>query len=102
MDSRAQPLNGDHMYVLRFEAGQLPAVSVFWNMAMYASDMLFLENDFGRYSIGITTDGLKRDSDGSLSILIQRIGRPTPRTGFPPPPDRSTLLCASMAQRHRS
>ncbi len=38
---------------------------------MYASDMLFIENDFGRYNIGSTTDGLKNDSDHSLTILIQ-------------------------------
>jgi hypothetical protein len=44
----------------------LPPVSVFWKMAMYASDMLFVENDFGRHSIGSTTDGLKKNPDGSL------------------------------------
>jgi hypothetical protein len=32
--------------------------------------MLLVENDFGRYSIGSTTDGLKKDADGSLTILI--------------------------------
>ena len=30
-----------------------------------------LENDFKRYSIGSTTDGLKTDPDGSITILIQ-------------------------------
>ena len=38
---------------------------------MYGSDMLFVENDFGRYSIGSTTDGLKSDADGGLTIVIQ-------------------------------
>ena len=38
---------------------------------MYASDMLFIENDFKRYSIGSTTDGLKTNEDGSLTIYIQ-------------------------------
>jgi hypothetical protein len=33
--------------------------------------MLFFENDFGRYSTGSTTDGLKKNPDGSLTILIQ-------------------------------
>ena len=33
--------------------------------------MLFVENDFGRYSIGGTTDGLKENSDGSLTLHIQ-------------------------------
>ncbi len=48
-----------------------PPVVTFWNMAMYAEDMLFVENDFRRYSFGNTTDGLKLADDGSLSILIQ-------------------------------
>ena len=39
---------------------------------MYADDMLFVENDFGRYSIGSTTDGLKSNPDGSLTITIQK------------------------------
>jgi hypothetical protein len=34
--------------------------------------MLFVENGSGRYSIGSTTDGLKPDADGSLTILIQK------------------------------
>ncbi len=72
VDADGQPLNGANQYVLHFDAGQLPPVTVFWNMAMYASDMLFVENDFGRYSIGSTTDGLKKNADGSLDILIQK------------------------------
>ena len=38
---------------------------------MYTADVLFVENDFGRVSIGSTTDGLKPAADGSLKILIQ-------------------------------
>jgi hypothetical protein len=68
VDDKGEQLTGAHKYVLRFDAGKLPPVIVFWNMAMYASDMLFVENDFGRYSIGSTTDGLKKSPDGSLTI----------------------------------
>jgi hypothetical protein len=39
---------------------------------MYGDDMLFVENDFGRYSFGSTTDGLKKNADGSLDIVIQK------------------------------
>jgi hypothetical protein len=72
VDDKREQLNGARKYVLHFDAGKLPPVSVFWNMAMYGSDMLFVENDFGRYSIGSTTDGLKQGADGSLSIFIQK------------------------------
>jgi hypothetical protein len=47
--------------------------------------MLFVENDFGRYSIGSTTDGLKKDPDGSLTIAIQK-ERPTDVANWLPAP----------------
>jgi hypothetical protein len=34
--------------------------------------MLFVENDFWRYCIGSTTDGLKKDPDGLLTIRHPR------------------------------
>ena len=52
---------------------------------MYGSDMLFVENDFGRYSIGSTTDGLKTNADGSLTILIQK-DRPADTSNWLPAP----------------
>jgi hypothetical protein len=42
VDAQGAALTGLHKYVLRFDAGKLPPVSIFWNMAMYASDMLFI------------------------------------------------------------
>ena len=56
---------------LRFEKDKIPPVSVFWNMSMYDDKEFFIENDFKRYSIGSTTDGLKTDADGSITIYIQ-------------------------------
>ena len=52
VDDKGEPLSGANKYVLHFDAGKLPPVSVFWNMAMYGSDMLFVENESRRYSIG--------------------------------------------------
>ena len=72
VDEKGEGLTGARKYVLHFDKGQLQPVSVFWNMAMYGSDKLFVENDFGRYSIGSTTEGLRPDADGSLIILIQK------------------------------
>jgi hypothetical protein len=48
VDDLGEALTGARNYVLHFEAGKLPPVSVFWNLAMYAADMLFVENDFFR------------------------------------------------------
>lgn len=71
VDADGDPLTGENTYTLRFEADRIPPVSVFWNMSMYDPGELFIENDFGRYSIGSTTDGLKTGADGSITILIQ-------------------------------
>jgi hypothetical protein len=86
VDDKGEQLNGERKYVLHFEAGKLPPVLVFWNMAMYGSDMLFVENDFGRYSIGSTTDGLKKNDDGSLTILIQN-EKPANTSNWLPAPE---------------
>lgn len=86
VDDNGEHLNGTKKYILHFEAGKLPPVSVFWNMAMYGSDMLFVENDFKRYSIGSTTDGLKKEADGSLTILIQK-DKPADTANWLPAPE---------------
>ena len=80
-----EALTGARKYVLHFEADKLPPVSVFWNLAMYADDMLFVENDFGRYSIGSTTDGLKSNPMARSRSLFKRIARPIRRIRLPAP-----------------
>jgi len=91
VDADGKPFDGASKYVLHFEAGKLPPVATFWNMAMYADDMLFVENEFGRYSFGSTTDGLKLAADGSLSILIQN-ERPDDTSNWLPAPKGSFNL----------
>lgn len=85
VDDKGEQLDGARRYVLHFDAGKLPPVSVFWNMAMYGPDMLFVANDFGRYSIGSTTDGLKTNPDGSLTIVVQK-DRPDDAANWLPAP----------------
>jgi hypothetical protein len=79
VDATGEPFNGGHAYELHFPARQLPPVSVLWNLAMYGQDMLFVENDIDRYTIGSTTDGLAANADGSLTLHIQR-DRPEDQT----------------------
>jgi hypothetical protein len=57
---------------------------------MYDQDKFFIENDFGRYSIGNTTDGLKSNPDGSLTITIQK-DRPTDTSNWLPESDYAAL-----------
>ncbi|MVA22081.1 DUF1214 domain-containing protein [Agrobacterium vitis] len=48
--------------------------------------MLFVENDFRRYSIGSTTDGLKKNADGSLTVVIQN-QKPADTSNWLPAPN---------------
>ena len=65
---------------------KLPPVSVFWNLSMYDEKEFFIENDFKRYSVGGTTDGLKQNAEGSLGITIEK-DRPTDTSNWLPAPD---------------
>jgi len=72
VDDKGELLSGAHKYVLHFDKDKTPPVAVFWNMSMYDEKEFFIENDFRRYSIGSTTEGLKTNSDGSVDIYIQK------------------------------
>jgi hypothetical protein len=69
-DADGDQLDGRNRYTLRF--GQDPPVDAFWSITMYDLPGFFLvANPINRYSIGDRTPGLRRDSDGSLTIVIQ-------------------------------
>ena len=59
-------------------------MSIFWNLAMYDEHEFFTENDAGRYTIGSTTEGLRSENDGSLTLYLQH----------EPPDDRANWLPA--------
>ncbi|HVD57705.1 MAG TPA: DUF1214 domain-containing protein [Thermoleophilaceae bacterium] len=54
-DSRGRPLSGHRRYSIRFRPGELP----------------LHPNTKGRYAIGDRTRGLRRGSDGSLTLYVQ-------------------------------
>jgi hypothetical protein len=69
-DADGDQLDGRNRYVLRF--AQDPPVAAFWSLTMYdLPDFYLVANPIGRYSIGDRTPGLRHDSDGSLTIVIQ-------------------------------
>lgn len=71
VDEKGTPLSGANKYILSFAKDKIPPVSVFWNLNMYDDKEFFIDNDFKRYSIGSTTDGLVTSPDGSITIYIQ-------------------------------
>jgi hypothetical protein len=69
-DGDGDQLDGRHRYTLTFD--QDPPVDAFWSITMYdLPDFYLVANPIGRYSIGDRTPGLRRDSDGPLTIVIQ-------------------------------
>jgi len=93
LDVDGNRLDGANRYELRFE--REPPVGAFWSVTMYDdADFFLVANPIERYSIGDRTRGLRRDSDGGLTIVMQHDEPaeperranwlPTPAGGFRP------------------
>ena len=69
-DADGDQLDGRNRYTLTFDHD--PPVDAFWSITMYdLPDFYLVTNPIGRYSIGDRTPGLRRCSDGSLTIVMQ-------------------------------
>jgi len=69
-DADGDRLDGRNRYTIRFD--QDPPVDAFWSITMYdLPDFYLVANPIDRYSVGDRTPGLRRDDDGSLTIMIQ-------------------------------
>jgi hypothetical protein len=75
-DTRGDALTGARRYRLHIPIGGIP-VDAFWSLSMYEliddDRLFFADNPIKRYAIGDRTGGLKKNADGSIDILIQRI-----------------------------
>ncbi len=73
-DVNGEPTNGSkHDYTVTFKAGELPPVKYFWSYTMYKLPQRWLvDNLINRYSIGSSTEGLKKNADGSLTIYMSK------------------------------
>jgi len=68
-------LSGANRYVWRVPPGGVP-VDAFWSLTMYQPEddgrYFFTANPISRFSVGDRTEGLVKNADGSIDILIQR------------------------------
>jgi len=71
LDEGGQVLTGARRYTITFPYGGLPPVSAFWSISLYNEERTFVENPLHRYAIG-DRDGLTMNSDGSLTIYVQK------------------------------
>ncbi|HEY2550842.1 MAG TPA: DUF1254 domain-containing protein [Streptosporangiaceae bacterium] len=70
VDADNDQLDGRIAYTITFSP--LPPVDAFWSLTMYdLPDFYLVDNPIGRYSVGDRTEGLRYDSDGGLTIVIQ-------------------------------
>jgi hypothetical protein len=82
VDGSNNTLNGaSNNYKITFAKGKLPPVKGFWSLTMYNQQGYLVANDSNRYSVGHnTSERLKRNSDGSLTVYIQN--QPPSQTGI--------------------
>lgn len=71
-DADGTPLDGSQAsYAITFPPGQQPPVKYFWSLTMYSlPDRFLVSNPIDRYSIGSSTQGLKENPDGSLTVYL--------------------------------
>lgn len=69
-DASNQPLVGARGYRMRFEPGDDPPCDVFWSVTLYDEDRYLYANPLERHAIGDRTEGLKRDPDGGLTLIL--------------------------------
>ena len=72
LDKSGNYLDGNKKWVLRFDSGKLPPVSLFWSITLYnAPEKQLVANSLKRYSLGGKSKGLQFQPDGALEIYIQ-------------------------------
>ncbi len=70
-DDHGNQLDTDQSYQLNFAADQIPATDGFWSLTLYDEEHSLHENRWNKYAIGTKSPDLKRNPDGSLTVVIQ-------------------------------
>ena len=72
-DDKGELFDGSkHNYTITFTADQIPPAKNFWSFTMYKLPQRWLvDNPINRYSIGSATPGLKKATDGSITLYFQ-------------------------------
>jgi hypothetical protein len=72
-DTKGEQLESTNSYQVIFPAGLLPPVNGFWSLTIYNEHHIFSPNELNRYSLGTKNADLKKNEDGSLTILVSAI-----------------------------
>ena len=68
-DKDGKPLSGKNRYVMHLNPP--PPVKFFWSLTMYDSKQLLVANPLNRYKLSSASEGLVKNSDGSVTLYIQ-------------------------------
>ncbi len=91
IDDAGKPLQGDHLYIIHFEKGQIPPVDGFWSITMYNSQHYLVKNPIDRYAIHFY-DNLQFNPDGTLDIYVQYHEPKEKRSNWLPAPKENFNL----------
>ena len=96
-DENNELLTGNRRYQLHFSQDQLPQVNAFWSLSAYQlnDSRSLAANEINRYKIGDRTQGLKYNTDGSLTLTIQH-ERPGDIANWLPVPEGLFMLVLRM------
>jgi len=89
--SYSRGFDGSTRSELRFPPAGEPPVDGFWSLCVYGPDFFLVDNEIDRHSIGDRTPGLRRDADGSLTIVVGH-DRPADTSNWLPTPDGPCVL----------
>lgn len=69
LDDKLTALNGNQVYKMHFEPGDLPPTSAFWSVTNYDAEGYLEANEQSRYSLGSNHE-LQYNADGSLDFYL--------------------------------
>ncbi len=103
VDADGEPLDGARRYVVRFSREQIPPVNALWSIAIFDADAFLVRNPIDRYALS-DRSGLRYESDGSLTIYVQRDapGRDRAANWLPSPREGGMILALRLYSPKRS
>ncbi|AZQ60798.1 DUF1254 domain-containing protein [Flammeovirga pectinis] len=100
IDSDNAPVEGKNSYTITFD--EEPPVDSFWSLTLYdATNKLFCDNSLNRYKFSSESKGLKKNKDGSFTIVIQN-EEPKNTDNWLPAPKGGFYLIMRLYQPHQS
>jgi hypothetical protein len=92
-DEQGAQLDGKAKYTVTFAKGETPPVNGFWSLTVYNKEHLFEPNALNRFSLGTKSKSLKPNSDGSLTLYVQKAspGSDKETNWLPAPKDEFSL-----------